>query len=63
MVHTKFQKIFRVFTIYGRSGHVGHVTMSHRSFFVPLTSEGTSEIWLQFGLVVSESFEIVGRRR
>ena len=62
MPHTKFQGnrsfgsgekkfLFKVFTIYGRGGHAGHVTWMFVQFFVSTTPsrvKTTYEIRLQF---------------
>ena len=71
MLHTKFREnrpagsgeedFWRVFTIYGRGGHLGHVTqMPRTNFCSPLPKEAPHKIWL-IGQAVSEKkmFEIV----
>ena len=56
MLHTKFREnqpagsgedFSRVFTIYGRGSHFGHVTqMPRTNFYSPLPKEAPVKIWL-----------------
>ena len=57
MLHTKFREnrpagsgdedFLRVFTIYGRGGHLGHVTqMTANKISFPLPKEAPHKIWL-----------------
>ena len=57
MLHTKFRgnrsagsgekDFWRVFTIYGRGGHLGHVTQMPRyKLSFPLPKEAPPKIWL-----------------
>ena len=56
MLHTKFQghwsigsrreDFFKVFTIYGHGGHLGHVTKTKNFSFLKAL-EAVYEIWLQ----------------
>ena len=56
MLHTKFcgnppagsgEDFWRVFTIYGRGGHLGHVTQMPRTkISFPLPKEAPHKIWL-----------------
>ena len=48
------KKILRGFTIYGRFGHLGHVTSIMSSHFHFLVSESFHKNLLQIGTVVSE---------
>ena len=57
MLHTKFrgnrpagsgeEDFLRVFTIYGRGGHLGHVTLMPRTKLFPLPKEAPHKIWLR----------------
>ena len=64
MLHTKFhgnppassgeEDFLRVFTMYGRGGHLGHVTSIMPSHFHPLVPESFHTNLVQIGTVVSE---------
>ena len=62
MLYTKFgenqtpvlEKIFKVFTIYGRGGHLGHVTSIMSSDFHFLVPESFHTKFVQICTVVSE---------
>ena len=41
-------KIFKVFTIYGCGGHLGHVTRTIYINFVPLSGQGCSKLAKRF---------------
>ena len=63
MLHTKFcgnrpagsgEEFYRVFTIYGHGGHLGHVTSIMSSDFHFLVPESFHKKLVQIGKVVSE---------
>ena len=64
MLHTKFrgnrpagfgeEDFLRVFTIYGRGGHLGHVTSIMSSDFHFLLPENFIQNFIQIGTIVSE---------
>ena len=64
MLHTKFrgnrpassreEDFYRVFTIYGHGGHLGHVTSIMSSDFHFLVLEAFIQSWVQINTVVSE---------
>ena len=74
MLHIKFRgnrpagsgekDFLRVFSIYGRGGHLGHVTQMPRTIFVPPTQGGSTYNLALIGQAVSEekTFDIVDRR-
>ena len=54
------EKFLRVFAIYGRGGHLGHVTKIPRINFAPPSHRGSIQNKALIGQVVSEKiFEIV----
>ena len=64
MLHNKFhgnrpagsreEDFWRVFSIYGCGGHLGHVTSIMSSDFYSLVPESFHKNWVQIGTVVSE---------
>ena len=73
MLHTKLlgnrpagsvgEGFLRVFTIYERGGHLGHVTQMPRTTFAPHTQGGSTENMTLIGQTVSEkkTFKHYGR--
>ena len=67
MLHTKFHGnrpagsgegvFFRVFTIYGRGGHLGHVTSIMSSYFHIMYLKAFIQSFGQIGTVVSEKIQ------
>ena len=53
--------ILKVFTMYGRGGHLGPNHLYELSF--PLSTEDPREIWLIGPVVLEKIFESGGRRR
>ena len=55
MLHAKFYghwstgsgKVLKIFNIYGRGGHIGHMTWTVDSLNIFLFLKATYEIWLQ----------------
>ena len=71
MLHTKFQghwsiasgevRFFKVFTIYGHGGHVGHVNSHLYKFSFPFSLKLSYELWFQIAHIFlrKTSFNIV----
>ena len=59
------RRFFKVFTIYGHGGHIGHVTKPFEQLFIPPIPGGYIRNLVTIGPVVSEekSFEIVDGRQ
>ena len=67
MLHTKFRKngpagsgeedFWRVFTIYGRGGHLGHVASITHQIFISLYLKACIQNRVQIGKVVSEKIQ------